>query len=184
VKDPSMGPRWHSPGALRGLSAGSQGEPPRRISCAGAARCGVMFPTVGETLGEGAVPEMRRGAGAERPRAQPRSPTTAAAPRVPVRAANRNPWPALSRPLEGRWQENNRMTGAGGGGTPGTEGCGRARPGGQGWGARERPRVGRKAEPVGARWNGGNGSCAPARTWGNGNRRQVCGAGFAGSGGA
>jgi hypothetical protein len=65
----------------RGLSAGSLWEPPRRISRAGTTRrrSEVRCVRVG-VRAMGRRREMRRGAGAERPRAQPRSATPGGAP--------------------------------------------------------------------------------------------------------
>ena len=68
-------------GGRTGLSAGSLREPPRRISCVAAAQCGSDAQNTNEALSECTVPKMRRGAGAQRPRAQPRSATPAGAPR-------------------------------------------------------------------------------------------------------
>jgi len=59
----------------RGLSAGSLREPPRRISLAASVRRWVGRARFGGALSEGPTGEMRRGAGAQRPRAQPRSAT-------------------------------------------------------------------------------------------------------------
>ena len=69
---------------VSGLSAGSLREPPRRISPAAATQCGAGRAQCGVAVSQRAALEMRRGAGAQRPRAQPRS---VAPPRAPVRSA-------------------------------------------------------------------------------------------------
>jgi len=71
-----------------GLSAGSLREPPRRISCGAAGTAGGVPRAFGWPLGAGGVREMRRGAGAERPCAQPRSASPPAVPRVRVHCGN------------------------------------------------------------------------------------------------
>jgi hypothetical protein len=88
-----------------GLSAGSLREPPRRISCAGAEeRESEGAETVGEALSEGAAAEMRHGAGAQRPRAQPLSAASLMVPLVPVRRTNLHPdKPCAARSSGGRY---------------------------------------------------------------------------------
>ena len=101
------------PPRLRGLSAGSLREPPRRISLGRAAQCGgAEGATAGETQSEGAAPEMRRGAGAQRSaRSAPLPPPRRIVPRVPVRCANLPPAVASNRRLRRRTARRDR-TGA------------------------------------------------------------------------
>ena len=98
-KETAHRPWQWSPAPSSGLSAGSLREPPRRISCDGPPPHTGEVPSTGSVPSERTAPEMRRGAGAQRPCAQPRSATPRALPRVPVRAANRNPrLPVWGRP--------------------------------------------------------------------------------------